>query len=210
MSSSNLRIGGLVSGLDTDQIIKDLVKAQRLKLSGYQQNKTILEWKQQDYRSINNLLRRLRDVTSDLRLQGTYLRKVAVSSQESVVTATGGTTGEGVYSIVVTRLATSATKVGRSLSADPTAKIDTSASLWSQRDLFADGTDADTDTSVNFEWGSEGDTFSFSINGEEFTFANTVTLDRIFAEVSANENAKVTMMYDSFTDRVVITTKSTG
>lgn len=88
MSSSNLRIGGLVSGLDTDQIIKDLVKAQRLKLSGYQQNKTILEWKQQDYRSINNLLRRLRDVTSDLRLQGTYLRKVAVSSQESVVTAT--------------------------------------------------------------------------------------------------------------------------
>lgn len=210
LSSSNLRIGGLVSGLDTDQIIKDLVKAQRLKLSGYQQNKTILEWKQQDYRSINNLLRRLRDVTSDLRLQGTYLRKVAVSSQESVVTATGGTTGEGVYSIVVTRLATSATKVGRSLSADPTAKIDTSASLWSQRDLFADGTDADTDTSVNFEWGSEGDTFSFSINGEEFTFANTVTLDRIFAEVSANENAKVTMMYDSFTDRVVITTKSTG
>ena len=210
LSSSNLRIGGLVSGLDTDQIIKDLVKAQRLKLSGYQQNKTILEWKQQDYRSINNLLRRLRDVTSDLRLQGTYLRKVAVSSQESVVTATGGTTGEGVYSIVVTRLATSATKVGRSLSADPTAKIDTSASLWSQRDIFADGTDADTDTSVNFEWGSEGDTFSFSINGEEFTFANTVTLDRIFAEVSANENAKVTMIWILFTDRVVITTKSTG
>src|SRR5690606_37566920 len=93
---------------------------------------------------------------------------------------------------------------------DPTAKIDTSASLWSQRDLFADGTDADTDTSVNFEWGSEGDTFSFSINGEEVTFANTVTLDRIFAEVSANENAKVTMLYDSFTDRGVITTKSTG
>ena len=33
LASSNLRIGGLASGLDTESIIKDLMKAQRARLA---------------------------------------------------------------------------------------------------------------------------------------------------------------------------------
>ena len=145
-----------------------------------------------------------------MRLQAPSWRGSVSSSDESVVTATAATSGQGTYDIVVTRLASAATKVGSSISADPGNKIDVSASLWSQQALFVDGAAADPDPSANFVWGSEGDTFSFTINGEEFTFANTVTLKQVFAEVNAREGAGVTMFYDSFTDRVVITTKQTG
>lgn len=210
MSSNNLRIGGLASGMDIDSIVKELMKAERMKLDKYEQEKTVLEWKQEDYRSVNNILRALRDLTSSMRFQSTYLRKSVSSSDESVVTATATTVGDGTYDIVVTRLASAATKAGSSVSADSGNKIDVSASLWSQQALFADGTAADPDPSADFVWGSEGDTFSFTINGEEFTFANTATLNQVFAEVNARTAAGVTMFYDSFSDRVVITTRETG
>jgi flagellar hook-associated protein 2 len=196
--------------MDIDSIVKDLMKAERAKLYRYEQERTLLEWKREDYRSVNNTLRALRELTSSMRLQSTFLAKSVSSSDESVVTATAATSGQGTYDIVVTRLASAATKVGSSISADPGNKIDVSASLWSQQALFVDGAAADPDPSANFVWGSEGDTFSFTINGEEFTFANTVTLKQVFAEVNAREGAGVTMFYDSFTDRVVITTKQTG
>jgi flagellar hook-associated protein 2 len=210
LASSNLRIGGLASGLDTESIIKDLMKAQRARLAKYEQNKTLLEWKREDYRKVNNALRTLKDATFNMRLQGSYLRKLTSSSDDSVVQASAATAGEGTYDIVVTRLASVATKVGSTLSADPAAKIDPSASLWSQREQFVDGTAGDLDSSANFVWGNEGDTFTFAINGVTFSFANTITLDRVMSEVNANEKAGVTMLYDSFTDRVVITTKATG
>lgn len=210
MVSSDLRIGGLASGIDTDSVIKDLMRAHRTRLTRYQQDKTLLEWKQQDYRNINNLLRALRDATFNLRLQGTFLKKSAVSSQESVVTATAGPNAQGTYDIVVTRLASVATKAGKTLSADPAHRIDPSASLWSQQHLFADGSAADPDASVNFVWGSEGDRFSFTINGETFTFSNQASLNQIISAINANDKAGVTMFYDSFSDKVVIATKATG
>lgn len=210
MSSSPLRIGGLASGLDTDSIIKDLMKAERARLSKYEQDKIVLEWKREDYREVNNTLRKLRDATFNMRLQGSYLQKSTSTSDDSVVQATAVTAGEGTYDIVVTRLASVATKVGSALSADPAVKIDPSASLWSQRERFVDGTVGGPDSSASFAWGNEGDAFTFAINGETFSFENTVTLNRVMAEVNANEKAGVTMLYDSFTDRVVITTKATG
>ena len=56
MSSSHLRIGGLASGMDIDSIVKDLMKAERAKLYRYEQERTLLEWKREDYRSVNNTL----------------------------------------------------------------------------------------------------------------------------------------------------------
>ncbi|MDD4626550.1 MAG: flagellar cap protein FliD N-terminal domain-containing protein, partial [Syntrophomonas sp.] len=41
---SSLRIGGIASGLDTENIIKELLKAQRSKIERKVQEKTILEW----------------------------------------------------------------------------------------------------------------------------------------------------------------------
>lgn len=47
--SDNLRIAGIVSNFDTDSMVKDLMKAENLKLDKLKKEKTLLEWKQVAY-----------------------------------------------------------------------------------------------------------------------------------------------------------------
>ena len=49
--SSN-RISGIVSGLDTEELVKNLTSATQSKIDKAEQQKQILEWKQDDYREI--------------------------------------------------------------------------------------------------------------------------------------------------------------
>lgn len=85
--ASGLRIAGLASGIDTESIIKDLMNAQRIPLQKLQQERQILEWKQEDYREINTALRTFRDVAFNMKLQGTYMAKNTHSSNEDAVAA---------------------------------------------------------------------------------------------------------------------------
>ena len=48
-----MRIAGFVSGLDIDQMVKELMNAHRKPLVKLQQQKTLLEWKREDYRKVS-------------------------------------------------------------------------------------------------------------------------------------------------------------
>ncbi len=116
--SSDLRIGGLASGIDTESIIKQLMQAQREPVTQLEQDKQILEWKQEDYREINTTLRSFRDVVFNMKLQKTFMTKEVTSSDDSVVTATANTTAiEGTHTIKVTQLAKSGYLTGGQLDA---------------------------------------------------------------------------------------------
>lgn len=54
--SSTSRITGLASGLDTEAIVADLMKASKLKITEVEQKKQILEWKQEFYKEIASAL----------------------------------------------------------------------------------------------------------------------------------------------------------
>ncbi|KUK35978.1 MAG: Flagellar hook 2 domain-containing protein, partial [Thermacetogenium phaeum] len=56
------RVSGLASGMDIDQIVSDLMKAQRMRLDRVIQDRQIWQWKQEDYRSLNASLLSLRNV----------------------------------------------------------------------------------------------------------------------------------------------------
>lgn len=117
--TSNLRIGGLASGMDTDSIIKDLMQARRIPVTQLEQQKQILEWQQEDYREINTTLRSFRDIVFDMKLQKTFLTKKVNSSDESIVTATANTSAiEGTHTITVKQLAKPAYLTGGELAAD--------------------------------------------------------------------------------------------
>ena len=97
---SNLRFSGLASGIDTESVVKDLMKAHRLPLIKLQQNKQIFEWQREGYREINTALRTFREAVFKMKLQSTYLAKSAASSNESSVTATAtASAGNAVYSV---------------------------------------------------------------------------------------------------------------
>ena len=51
-SAITSRISGLASGLDTENIVKDLLSPSKAKIETVKQQKIILEWKQEYYKSI--------------------------------------------------------------------------------------------------------------------------------------------------------------
>jgi flagellar hook-associated protein 2 len=65
-----MRISGLNSGMDIDQIVSDLVKAQRIPMDRVFQQKVKAEWKRDAYRDVNTKLSRFRNLAFDLTLAG--------------------------------------------------------------------------------------------------------------------------------------------
>jgi flagellar hook-associated protein 2 len=124
---SPIRLSGIASGMDTEKMIKDLMKAQRAPLNKLLQKKQLEEWKRDDYRSMNSLLLELRTKTSNMRLQSTYLQKQATSENTAAVEVkTKGTPGLTSYSIKVVSLAQPATAASvktTTTSADATTQL---------------------------------------------------------------------------------------
>lgn len=110
-SIDRIRFGGIASGMDTENIIKNLMRIEQMKVDRQFQQKTLLEWKREDYRSINNNLRTFRDDhVFNFKLQSTFMSKTVSSSDEKVLTATAGAnTLEGTYKINVLQTASAAT-----------------------------------------------------------------------------------------------------
>ena len=104
-----MRISGLNSGLDIEQIVSDLVRAQRIPMDRVFQQKVKAEWQRDAYRDVNSKLLRFRNLAFDMTLEGTYLKKSATSSRPDILTATAsGQAVEGKYELIVTNLATAA------------------------------------------------------------------------------------------------------
>ncbi|TYP58582.1 flagellar filament capping protein FliD [Thermosediminibacter litoriperuensis] len=115
MPYSTLRIGGLASGIDIDQIVSDLMKVERMRVDKLYQQRQILEWQKQDYRDINLKLKALYDNVFNMKLQGTYLKYKVTgtlssgASSDVYFTATAGSTAvAGEYTVNVKSLATNA------------------------------------------------------------------------------------------------------
>lgn len=108
---SNIRFGGIASGLDTESIVRQLMQVERMKVDRYAQKKQTLEWKRDDYRDINTKLLALRNSAFDLRLQGSFLGKKTTSSDETLLQATANANAvEGRFEIVVKQLASGITQ----------------------------------------------------------------------------------------------------
>ena len=88
------------SGLDTEQIVSDLMRAERIPLDRVYQQKVLAEWKRSSYRDVNTKLLRLRNAAFDLRLQSSFLPRTVASSDASKITATAtGGSVSGNYRI---------------------------------------------------------------------------------------------------------------
>ena len=79
-----IRMTGLISNLDTEGIIKELMGAQNLKKTKIENKITKLEWKQEKWKELNTKIYKLyTDSLADMKTEGTYLTKKASSSNES-------------------------------------------------------------------------------------------------------------------------------
>lgn len=107
-----IRMTGLNSGLDTESIIAALMSAQRTKQTKVENKKTKLEWKKEQWASLNTKIYNFyTNSLSKMRMKSTYMTKAATSSNTSKVTAKASTAAAtGSYSVKVNKVA-SAQKV---------------------------------------------------------------------------------------------------
>ncbi|MCX4327143.1 MAG: flagellar filament capping protein FliD [Lachnospiraceae bacterium] len=107
-----IRMTGLNSGLDTESIIAALMSAQRTKQTKVENKKTKLEWKKEQWASLNTKIYNFyTNSLSKMRMKSAYMTKAATSSNTSKVTAKASTSAAtGSYSVKVNQVA-SAQKV---------------------------------------------------------------------------------------------------
>lgn len=105
----NIKLTGLISGLDTDSLIKELVNAQKLKNKKVSDKLNLSEWKEEKWKELNTKLYKLyTDNVSKMRLQSSYNTKAVTTTNTNVVDVTGdATTTLGAHSLKIISLASS-------------------------------------------------------------------------------------------------------
>jgi len=164
------RITGLASGMDIDSIVEKMMTVAKQPLVKLQQQKQILEWQEEDYRTLNQKYFDFRSTLSNMKLTSKYRARTTTSSNESYVTATAANNASlGSTTIQsVTQLATAATRVAKaSISTDSSNKVDLNQSLWKQSGNF----------SGSIKW-SQGGVISDTITAKgDSTDPTSVTFD---------------------------------
>ncbi len=117
-----IRMSGMVSGMDTESIVAELMKAQRMKLTKIENKKTVMEWKQEKWKALNTKLYSFYTGSlSKLKAEGSYQTKKASSNDESKATiTTSNIAAIGSHSLSIEKLASSQFVTGNKLDASVT------------------------------------------------------------------------------------------
>jgi flagellar hook-associated protein 2 len=207
-----MRIGGMASGLDTEQMVKDLMRAERVRVDKYFRQEESLKWKREALNTTNKTLAEfILKARSDFGLSrttstGTIVRsstqsfdwvKKVSSSNESAVKATASASAlEGTHKIEVTQLAEVASVTSKDIKSllDADGKF-TSASAG-EFDITVAITGGTTKTAkVNIAVGATMTDVVNQIN-------NAVDAD--------NNSLGLRAAYDSTLGKMMITTKGQG
>jgi len=196
---SNLRVAGLASGMDTESIIKDLMRAHRAPVDRLQQSRQLLEWQQEAYREINTALRSFRDQVFNMELQSTFLVKSTAVSNENILKAAAGSNAvPGNYTVTVHQLASGVSK-GSQVSLSDERKENGAVKTLAEQFASLSGT-------ITFELeggNNQGSPKSFSFD------TSTATIYDVVSEIN-NAGLGIKASYDAAQDRFFLATKTTG
>jgi flagellar hook-associated protein 2 len=108
INNNTMRISGLASGMNTDEIVDSLVKAQSYRLDKMQQTKITTNWKSDAYRDVNKKIDEFRKAMEGLRLQSTFNKQAVTSSDTRVEVSSGGVSTHSEFIISEATLPTAA------------------------------------------------------------------------------------------------------
>lgn len=185
-----MRIGGLATGMDIDELVEKLMSAERIPLDRMQQDKTELTWKRDAFRDMNKSLLELDNMMLSMKKSSTYNSKSVTSSNESAVTGTASSsTGNGTYKFEVTQLASSAMHVSKEkLDLDPTEKMGHSM--------------VGEHTFKTYDENGDEKEHTFTINEDD-------SLNDVLKRISKDDN-DVRAFYDENMGKVIMETTRTG
>lgn len=113
-------LSGMISGLDTDSIVKAMVSGQQTKATKIENKITLNKWTTDAWSGLNTKIYSFyTKFASKLRLQSSYMTRTAKSSDEGIVTATANSTAAvGTHSLKIKQLASSQYVTGSQLMVD--------------------------------------------------------------------------------------------
>jgi flagellar hook-associated protein 2 len=203
---AGMRITGLTSGLDIDQMVTKLMLAQRVPLDKLNQKKTTMEWQREQYRDLNLKIvdfrnNKLMNYSMSSAING---KKATVTGNTAAVSAKADPNAvTGNMSVEVEKLATSSSLKSKQLELDGNGdevvgtggigKVDANKTILADLGLG--------DISFSLKNGST-DSVTISANAND-------TLASVIASINKS-SANVNAFLDSETGRLSITSKSTG
>ncbi len=192
------RISGLASGMDIDQLVKDLMKAKRAPLDKLTQQKTTLEWQREQYRDINAKLVDFRNnKLFSYGLEGTINAKsISIAGNATAVSVKANANAvAGNMSIEVTKLATGATL--KSVPGSGIGTVDMNAKL--------------KDIGGGFNYTAVGGKITIQTGSSSIILdENTDTLATMVSKLNNSKDANVNVFLDSQTGEMSIASKTTG
>ena len=208
--SDLLRMTGMYSGMDTERIVSQLVKAKSTKVTNLKNEQKKLEWKQTAWQGLNSKIYNMYSKTlSNLRLTSAYSKKSTVSSDstKATVVASEGAVN-GTQTLKVNKLAKSGYLTG--------AKLDGKTSTTT-------GTDGkDVTKVVNWETTDKLSEIDSNLTGKTIsittgsgTDAKTTDIE-ITADMTINDlvakfkDAGVNASFDTTNQRFFINSTGTG
>lgn len=183
-----IRITGMNSGLDTESIIAELVKAQKTKVDTLKKKQTKSEWKQEAWKELNTKITKLYNgVLTDMRYESEYMKKATkVSNSNALSVITGSSAVNGIQSVQVDKLAQQGSLIGAKLNGNYNGNTKLSA-------LGVDGNSV----------------LKVKVNGKEKAInlnANTT----IGGLVESLQNAGLNASFDTKNQRFFISSKTSG
>jgi len=126
-----MRLSGLMSGMDTDSLVQELVSARKIKVDTAVKARTKLEWKQEAWKGLNTKLKNLQNkYISNMRFSSTYMKKTTkVSNSNAVSVITGDGAVNGVQDLQINKLAKTAYLTGKEISKLDGGKVDATTKI---------------------------------------------------------------------------------
>lgn len=189
--SGPISAGGLITGLDSESLIRSLLQLERQPINRLQQRIGRLEKEQEAVRGLRTTLQTLRNSTQDFRFNDIFDSFAATSSTPEVLKAsiTSDSPVTGAFAINVQQLATATQAVSDGFVGGP---IDTGAAL---------------DSSGITKTITAGE---FFINGVQFSVDPAAdSLDDLLSAINGSA-AGVTATYDATSDTVSIANSTAG
>lgn len=197
-----MKIGGLASGMDTETIISDLMKANRIPLDKITQKKSYLEYQLNDYRGINRNLQ-----TSISKLNDTILRPstfaaktISISNTDAVNIKSLSSSANFSGAISIGQLATQATRQSEKPAVGDT-RLDT------KQTLAAAGVTGDADGKTSITISAIDKNGNFTPQTLEFNI-NKDSVESVLKKI--NSESGVSAFYDTKSGQFAISAKNTG
>ncbi|SDB23356.1 flagellar filament capping protein FliD [Eubacterium oxidoreducens] len=180
-----IRMSGMISGLDTDAIVTELVSAYSTKVDKYKSAQTKLSWKQDAWKSLNTKIYSLYTSVGSMRYESAYNLKTTSVSDTTKATVTASSSAvNGTQSLKITSLAKSGYLTGGVLSQSG----------------------ATTSTTLS-DLGYTGGSGTININGTTFEVTGDTTIASFTQKL---KDAGVNASLDTTNNRIFVSSKDSG